>query len=230
MREENLQNLQNNIGFSFLNDRLLILALTHRSHVNESSKKEHNERIEFLGDAVLELVVTEYLYNNFPNKPEGELTSIRSALVCGEHHANIAKKFNLGDYLFLSRGEEKSGGRNKDYLLANTVESIIGAIYLDQGFASAKTFIEKFILIDTEEILEKKTHIDSKSHFQELAQEKKHITPIYKLEKENGPDHDKIFTMSAYIGEEKISMGSGGSKKEAEMEAAKNALKKLNWE
>lgn len=222
--------LEEQIGIKFKDYHLLRNAFVHRSYLNEhrDSQYESNERLEFLGDAVLELVVTEYLYSNYPN-PEGELTNWRSALVKGEMLAKIATELKLGEYLFLSHGEEKSGGRTKDYLLANTFESLIGVIYLELGYEMAKGFITRFLLVHLEDILVKGEHIDAKSRLQEIAQEKVGDTPSYELQHAEGPDHDKVFTMAAYIGERMVGKGKGGSKQLAEQEAAEDALKRLKW-
>lgn len=221
--------LAQKIGIKFTDISLLELALVHRSAVNETKDRTHNERLEFLGDAVLELVVTEFLYAKFPEKPEGELTNHRSALVKGDHLAQVARRLGVGEYLHMSRGEERGGGREKDYLLANAVEAVIGAIYLDQGYEVAKQFIAKNILVDMDEILANNLHIDAKSYFQECAQEKVSVTPIYKLLDEEGPDHDKTFTMGAYLGDKLIASGKGGSKQTAEQEAAKSAILEMKW-
>ncbi len=221
--------LASKINVKFSDVTLLELALIHRSAINETKDRTHNERLEFLGDAVLELIVTEFLYDKFPNEPEGVLTSQRSALVKGDHLAQVARRLEVGDYLRMSRGEERGGGRDKDYLLANAVEAIIGAIYLDQGYDVAKQFISKNILVDMDEILAKNLHIDAKSYFQECAQEKMSVTPTYKLISEEGPDHDKIFTMGAYLADKLISSGKGGSKQSAEQEAAKSAILEMKW-
>ena len=222
--------LEKKIGFKFKKDDLIRTAFVHRSYLNEhkSSKMESNERLEFLGDAVLELAVTEYLYINYPN-PEGDLTNWRSALVKGETLAKIARQLDLGLYLQLSHGEENSGGREKEYLLANTFEALIGVIYLELGYKKAKSFIEKFLLIHLKGILEVGAHIDAKSKFQELAQDKVGITPVYQLMHDEGPDHDKIFTMGAYIGERIVGKGKGGNKQSAEQKAAEDALERLKW-
>ena len=222
--------LEKQIGIKFKNYDLLKVAFVHRSYLNEhrDSKLEHNERLEFLGDAVLELAVTEYLYSNYPN-PEGELTNWRSALVKGEMLAKIAKQLHVGDLLFLSHGEEKSGGREKDYLLANTFEALIGAIYLEFGYKKAKKFVEKFLLIHLEDILKTGAHIDAKSKLQEVAQEKVGVTPVYKVQHEEGPDHEKMFTVGAFIGDRIVGKGKGGSKQIAEQKAAEDALKRLKW-
>lgn len=222
--------LEEQIGIDFKDYHLLRQAFVHRSYLNEhrDSQFESNERLEFLGDAVLELVVTEYLFSSYPN-PEGELTNWRSALVKGEMLAKIAIELKLGEYLFLSHGEEKSGGRTKDYLLANTFEALIGVIYLEFGYEKVKTFVGKFLLVHLKQILDKGDHIDSKSRLQEIAQEKVGVTPSYELQSEEGPDHDKIFTMAAFIGNRMVGKGKGGSKQLAEQKAAEDALKRLKW-
>lgn len=222
--------LEKKLGLKFKEWHLLRNAFVHRSYLNEhkSSKMKNNERLEFLGDAVLELVVTEHLYSNYPN-PEGELTNWRSALVKGKMLAKIAKELNLGEYLYLSHGEENSGGRDKDYLLANTFEAVIGVVYLELGYEKVRKFIEKFLLVHLEDILEKGAYIDAKSKFQEIAQEKVGITPIYQLLHDKGPDHDKIFTMGAYVEDRIVGKGQGGSKQDAEQKAAEDALKRLKW-
>lgn len=222
--------LEEQTGIKFSDHEVLRKAFVHRSYLNEhkDSKLESNERLEFLGDAVLELVVTEYLYENYPN-PEGELTNWRSALVKGEMLAKIAQELNLGEYLFLSHGEEKSGGREKDYLLANTLEALIGVIYLELGYKKSQSFIKKFLLVHLEDILIEGSHIDAKSKLQEMAQDKVGVTPNYELQHDEGPDHDKIFTMSAYIGDRMVGKGKGGSKQIAEQSAAEDALKRLKW-
>ncbi|MGE3278646.1 MAG: ribonuclease III [Candidatus Altimarinota bacterium] len=218
------------IGLTENTPELLDQVFIHRSYVNEhrSQKLESNERLEFLGDAVLELVTTEYLFRNFSNS-EGELTNWRSALVKGPTLAEVAQDLELGTFLKLSRGEEKSGGREKDYLLANTVEALIGYIYIQGGYAKAQLFIHKYILVRLQNILEKNLHIDSKSYFQETAQEVLGITPTYDVLKEEGPDHKKTFTMGVYLEGEMIATGNGSSKQIAEQDAARNALIKKGW-
>jgi len=224
--------LEKKIGIGFNDLKLVDMAFVHKSYMNEHRdlKSEHNERLEFLGDAVLELVVTEYLYKKYPEEEEGVLTNWRSALVKGKHLAEIASELELGLYLYLSRGEERSGGRKKNYILANTLEALIGAMYLDQDYKTSHGFIDNFILKRLEEILEKGLHIDAKSRFQEIAQEVLGVTPEYRLSKEEGPDHNKIFVMGAYLGEELIAEGQGSSKQKAEQEAAAAGLKKQEWE
>ncbi len=226
------KNLEKQLGLSFNDCDLLDTAFVHKSYVNEHRdlKNAHNERLEFLGDAVLELVVTEYLFKNFPGKGEGVLTNWRAALVKGKHLAEIAVGLDLGAYLYLSRGEERSGGRKKNYILANTLEALIGALYLDKDYAAAHRFIHEFIIKQLSSILEKGLHVDAKSRFQELSQDKLGITPEYRLVGEHGPDHSKIFTMGAFIGEELLGEGSGSSKQKAEQDAAEAALAKKNWD
>ncbi|PIV90537.1 ribonuclease III [Candidatus Gracilibacteria bacterium CG17_big_fil_post_rev_8_21_14_2_50_48_13] len=215
-----------------LSDALLASQVfIHRSYLNENENAltGSNERLEFLGDAVLELVVTDALYKRFPEKEEGELTAIRSALVKRDHLAAVAKELALGDLLLLSRGEEMSGGRRKDYILANTLEALIGALYLGESYAVAAKFIEEFILPATDAIVEKKLHVDSKSRFQELVQERHSVTPHYELLREEGPDHEKSFVMGAYIGDELVGEGQGSSKRKGEEEAAMAALLAKGW-
>ncbi|MFC1656157.1 ribonuclease III [Patescibacteria group bacterium] len=226
------EGLEKKLGITFENRKLLDMAFVHKSYMNEykGKEKEDNERLEFLGDAVLELIVTEFLYKTYPHKSEGDLTNWRSALVKGKHLAEIATDLDLGKYLFLSKGEEKSGGRKKNYILANTLEAIIGALYLDKGYRVSHEFIDEHILQRLEEILEAGLHIDAKSHFQELAQEKANTTPEYRLITESGPDHSKQFVMAAYIGDRKVGEGKGTSKQKAEEDAARDALVKTNWE
>lgn len=224
--------LEKNIGVTFENKDLLENAFVHKSFMNEYDKgdKGDNERLEFLGDAVLELIVTEYLYMTYPKKSEGQLTNWRSALVKGKHLAEVGKELQLGNYLYLSRGEEKSGGRKKNYILANTVEALIGALYLDKGYRVAHGFISQYIITKLEKILEEGLHIDSKSHLQELSQEKISVTPEYKLVSESGPDHSKKFVMAVYLGDRKVGEGEGSSKQKAEEDAARNAIAEVNWE
>jgi len=224
--------LENKIKVTFTDKGILDIAFVHKSYVNEHRdlKSEHNERLEFLGDAVLELVVTDYLYRTYPDKGEGVLTNWRSALVKGRHLAEIAQKLDLGLYLYLSRGEERSGGRKKNYILANTLEALIGAIYMDRDYEVAHAFIDEFIIKQLGLILEQGLHIDSKSRFQEVCQELQGLTPEYRVLREEGPDHNKIFTMGAYIGEELIAEGSGSSKQKAEQEAASASIKAKKWE
>jgi len=216
------------IQVSFSSPDLIKTAFTHRSYINEHRKAglEHNERLEFLGDAVLELVVTDYLYNNYEN-PEGDLTAWRSAMVKTESLAELAEKLEIGQYLLMSRGEAKTGGRTRQALLANLVEATIGAIYLEKGYSAAKTFIEDNIVVNLKEIIKTGAYIDAKSHFQELAQEKHGTTPSYKVLSETGPDHDKTFLMGVYIDKNKFGEGTGSSKQAAQQDAALAGLEKL---
>lgn len=223
--------LAQKLDLSFSNTELLQQAFVHRSYLNEhpSFHLDHNERLEFLGDAVLELVVTEHLYNNYPN-PEGELTNWRAALVNSQSLAETGRALDLEEYLMLSRGEAKdTNSKARNYILANTVEALIGALYLDQGFEVASRFIHDHIIVKLPHILEHKLYLDSKTHFQEIAQEKHGITPTYKLLSESGPDHNKIFTIGVFLGSDMIAQGDGTSKQEAQMNAARAGLEVKSW-
>ena len=214
----------------FKDIQLLVTAFTHRSYLNEHRKTvfEHNERLEFLGDAVLELVVTEYLYKTYPN-PEGEMTNWRASLVNAVMLARIATEFDLNDFILLSRGEAKDTGRARQYILANAMESLIGAIYLDGGYDASKKFIEKFILKELSGIIENQLYRDAKSLFQEKAQEKVGVTPTYEVIKEWGPDHARNFQVGVFLEKEMVGVGDGPSKQEAQQVAASDALKKKGW-
>ncbi|EKD64813.1 MAG: hypothetical protein ACD_50C00299G0001 [uncultured bacterium] len=217
--------LQKKIGTDFKDEQLLITAFVHRSYLNENSDyKEHNERFEFLGDAVLELIVTEHLYRNYPN-PEGDLTNWRSALVKTETISDVSGKLGFEDYLFLSRGESKSRGRARQLILANCFEAVIGAIYLDKGYKEANKFITENILKLLPEIIEKKLYVDSKSRLQELAQRRESITPRYDVLSESGPDHKRVFKVGVFLDDRKIGGGEGASKQAAQQEAAQDALR-----
>ncbi|MBI2098388.1 MAG: ribonuclease III [Candidatus Wildermuthbacteria bacterium] len=226
-----LSSLEKALDISFKNKDLLQQAFVHRSYLNENRDfhLQHNERLEFLGDAVLELVVTEYLYSKYPDKPEGELTAWRAALVNTKMLSSIGRELNFSDYLLLSHGESKEEGKARDYILANTVEAFIGALFLDQGLKNSGKFITTYILSKLKEVLEDELFLDSKSHFQELAQEKAAITPTYIVLKEWGPDHAKHFYIGVYLDKELVAHGEGSSKQEAEQNAAKNALAEKNW-
>lgn len=228
--DSKISDLENKIGVEFKNKNLLLQALTHRSYLNENTKwhLDHNERLEFLGDAVLELVVTEYLYKNYPN-PEGELTNWRAAIVNSVILSQIAGKFDLNNFVLLSRGEAKDVGRARQYILANAMEALIGAIYLDQGYKKSEEFISRFIIKELPRIIEQQLYRDAKSLFQEKAQEYIGITPAYKVLKEWGPDHDKNFEVGVYLGEELTGTGAGSSKQEAQQEAAQDALHSKKW-
>ncbi|MFM2394711.1 MAG: hypothetical protein RLZZ546_2693 [Bacteroidota bacterium] len=215
----------------FKNKDLLKQAFIHRSYINENPQigLAHNERLEFLGDAVLELVVTDFLYSKYPNYTEGELTAIRSALVNAIIISDVAFKLEMNEYLLLSKGESKDKGKARQYILANTYEAYVGAVYLDQGYEIAKVFIDHTLLIHTETIVKNKLWRDAKSLVQEKAQEHVGVTPSYKVLNESGPDHDKYFTVGIYFGSNLIGQGKGHSKQEAEQQAALNALKINNW-
>jgi len=219
------------IGVTFKNRSLLTQAFIHRSFLNENPRTglEHNERLEFLGDAVLELAVTDFLYRTYPESPEGELTSYRAALVNANTMADFANEINMNEYLFLSRGEAKDTGKARLYILANAIEALIGAMYLDQGYTVAENFIDRFLHKRAADIVKKKLWRDSKSLVQEKAQEHIGVTPSYKVIRETGPDHDKHFTIGIFFGGEKIAEGRGHSKQEGEQDAARAALVAKHW-
>jgi ribonuclease III len=216
------------IGVTFKDRDLIIEALTHRSYLNEYPKWNlpHNERLEYLGDAVLELIVTEALFRKFPTQPEGQLTVLRAALVNYQILARVAESLDLDEYILMSRGERKDTGRAREVILANAMEAVIGAIYLDQGFEKTRTFVEKFVLVHLEKVLKTKSYKDAKSELQEIIQEKMKVTPTYAVRGESGPAHERRFTMGVYFDNRLIAEGEGLSKQDAEIEAAKNALKK----
>ncbi|PIR83509.1 ribonuclease III [Candidatus Kaiserbacteria bacterium CG10_big_fil_rev_8_21_14_0_10_56_12] len=225
------KNFATHIGVKFKNLDLLVEAFTHRSYLNEHKEYvgSHNERLEFLGDAVLELAVTDFLFKKYPEKSEGELTNLRAALVNTVSLAESAQRLGVNEYLLLSKGEAKDTGRARDVILADTFEALIGAIYLDQGFTSAETFIARNVHSKVDTVIETRAYQDSKSHFQELSQEKKGITPSYRTLVEEGPDHDKRFTVGAFLGEKEIARGEAHSKQEAEQAAATAALAAMKW-
>ncbi len=223
--------LEDKIEIKFKDSKILQQALVHRSYLNENPNFEldHNERLEFLGDAVLELIVTENLYANYPN-PEGELTNWRAALVNATTLAATAHEMGLEDFLYLSKGESKDdNAKARNYILANAMEAVIGAVYLDQGYDVSKTFIELWILSKLPNILENKLYRDPKTAFQEAAQEKMGTTPTYHVEKEEGPDHNKEFTIVTKLGEDEVARGTGTSKQEAETDAARAGLEAKGW-
>jgi len=222
------EELEKNIGVTFTNKDLLTEALTHRSYLNEYPRwpLPHNERLEYLGDAVLELLVSEELFEKFPNEPEGQLTVFRAALVNYQILAKVAERIGMQKFILMSRGEKKDTGKAREVILANAMEALIGAIYLDQGFSVMRPFVHKFVMSNLAEVLKNKTYKDAKSELQETVQEKMKLTPTYKMLEETGPAHKRIFTMGVYYGDKLIANGSGASKQEAELEAAKNALKK----
>lgn len=228
-----IESFAEKIGVNFSDISLLRTACTHRSYLNENRgvQAEHNERLEFLGDAVLELVVTSFLFRKYPGKAEGELTAFRSAIVNTVSLTKVAEKLGLNDFMLMSKGESKDSGRARSVILANAVEATIGAIYMDQGYDIAANFISDHILnvIDIDDIVENRSWLDSKSRFQEMAQEKAGVTPTYRTLKETGPDHDKQFTLGVFIGDVQVATGSGPSKQEAEQKAAKKALEIKGW-
>jgi ribonuclease-3 len=219
------------LGLSFKNLDLLIEALTHRSYLNEHREYtgSHNERLEFLGDAVLELAVTDFLFKKFPAKPEGELTAYRAALVNTVSLAESSQLLGVNDFLLLSKGESKDTGRARDVILADAFEAIIGAIYMDSGYDAAEAFIAKNIFNKIDKVIAERSYQDAKSRFQEIAQEKRGTTPNYETLSEVGPDHDKRFTVGVFIGSEEIARGEGQSKQEAEQAAAQAGLDKTGW-
>ena len=221
------------MGVVFNDIGLLRTACTHRSYLNENKGAglEHNERLEFLGDAVLELIITYFLFKKYPKKNEGDLTSYRAALVYTVSLSRVAESLGVNDYMLLSRGEEKDKGRARSIILADSVEAIIGAIYIDQGYSAAANFVSRHLLevIDIDEIVSKKLWLDAKSRFQERAQEMTNFTPVYKTLKETGPDHDKQFTLGVFLGSVQVALGTGPSKQEAEQKAAEKALEVKGW-
>lgn len=220
------------LGVEFKNEHLLTQALVHRSYLNEHDDFPvgHNERLEFLGDAVLELVVTEYLFLNYPDKAEGELTDWRASLVNAKTLSQIAKEIGLDDYLFLSRGEAKeTASKGRQYILADAMEALIGAIYLDQGWSVAQRVITELVLSKLDNIIANKLYLDPKSYFQERAQETYGFTPRYEVLSSSGPDHEKTFEVGLYLDDKLISTGHGMSKQEAQVDAAENGLQKEGW-
>lgn len=228
---KNFSLLEKNTGIVFKNKKLLQQSVVHRSYLNEHRNFEldHNERLEFLGDAVLELVVTEYLYENYPN-PEGELTNWRASLVNAVILSQIAREIKLDEYLYLSKGESKDAdSKARQYIVADAFEALIGAMYLDQGWDGAKKFILQFIIPKLPQIIKEKLYMDPKSRFQEQSQAVLGITPHYKVLKEDGPDHAKQFSVGIYLNEELVALGEGTSKQEAQVEAATRALEIKHW-
>lgn len=222
---------QRKIGVTFGDPELLRAAFTHRSYLNENRrlKLQHNERLEFLGDAVLELVTTEFLFNKYPDKTEGDLTAYRAGLVNTSTLSGVATSLGMNDYLLLSKGEAKDTGRARQYILANTFEAVVGALYLDRGYGVVRDFIAAHVLPLTEDIVGRRLWHDAKSRFQELVQEKHSVTPTYETVGETGPDHDRHFTVGVFLGNQKVAEGEGKSKQEAEQMAAQNALEASGW-
>lgn len=229
--EADLASLQDILGVQFTDTNLLKTAITHRSYLNEHREADwdHNERLEFLGDAVLELVVTDYLFKKYPDKPEGELTAIRAALVNTVSLSNASAELNINQFLLMSKGEAKDTGRARQYILANTFEAFVGAMYLDQGYDTAADFIARNLFKHTDRIVEKRLWQDPKSRFQEAAQESVSVTPSYETLSQDGPDHDRMFTVGVFLRSEKVAEGQGRSKQEAEQAAAEKALEIKGW-
>ena len=221
-----LSKLEKTINYSFKNKDLLREALTHRSYLNENPSwpLPHNERLEFLGDAVLELTTTEELFNRYPEYAEGQLTSLRAALVNYQMLARVGMAMGLDSFILLSKGEAKDTGRAREVIVANAIEALFGAVYLDGGYEKAKQIVNQLVIVRLDEVFKKGLYKDAKSSLQEQAQRDLKITPIYKSLKEEGPDHSKVFTMGVYFGDKLVAEGSGASKQEAEIEAAQNAL------
>lgn len=231
-KEKNLEKLEKSLKVVFNDKDLIRQALVHRSYLNEHPEFRlgHNERLEFLGDAVLEIVITEFLYDNFPETPEGDLTNWRASLVNAKTAYEIAASLGVEGYLYLSKGEARDKNKkSRQFILANATEAIIGAIYLDQGLKTAKKFIMENFVSRLDDILRNRSYLDPKSHFQERAQEERGVTPHYEILEESGPDHAKVFKVGLYLGSEQVSSGKGSSKQEAQVEAAAAGLKKMGW-
>ncbi len=223
-----MEELEKRISFDFQNKDLLKEALTHRSYLNEHPEwpLPHNERLEYLGDAVLELAVTEYLFHKFPEMPEGQLTVLRAALVNYQFLAKIADDINLGKAILMSKGERADSSKAREVILANAMEALIGSMYVDQGFEPCRAFVQEFLLVHLPEILETRSYRDPKSELQELVQDKFKLTPTYRVMEETGPAHKRIFTIGVFYGDKLMAQGEGSSKQEAETEAARKALEK----
>lgn len=232
MPNDQLALLEERTGYTFQDRKLLEQAVTHRSYLNEHPDWPvgHNERLEFLGDAVLELVVTEYLYQHYPDRPEGEMTNWRAALVNANTLSGITAEFGLNDHLLLSRGEARDTGRARQYILANAIEALIGAMYLDGGYQPCREFIGRFVLTHLPDIIEKRLYRDSKSLLQEQAQDRIGVTPTYQVMEEWGPDHARQFRIGVYLGRELAGEGQGQSKQDAQQAAAEDALKNKGWQ
>lgn len=224
MTSPNLKPLQELLGYTFKDEKFLRTALTHRSCLNEPGITESYERLEFLGDAVLEMIISVYLFNKYPDKMEGYLTAARSATVRTESLSKISKDHGIDTFIIMSKGEESTGGRNNPSILEDVIESLIGAIYCDGGLEAANQFFTNFVLPNAEDIISEDKLKDSKSILQEKVQSKGFTSPLYKTNKESGPDHDKTFEVVVLINEKEITTGSGKSKQEAEQNAAKKAL------
>ena len=231
LNEKELEKFENTINYTFNDKRLVTQAFVHRSFINENQKSglSHNERLEFLGDAVLELVVTDFLYEKYPSKTEGELTAHRAALVNAVTLAEVANDIGVNNLMLLSKGESRDTGRARQTILADAFEAVIGALYLEGGYISAKKFIDKFLIAKAEEVIKRGMLKDAKSKVQEKAQEIFSVTPSYKVMRETGPDHDKKFVVGIYFGTDKVAEGEGKSKQEAEQRAAQKAIEDKGW-
>lgn len=227
----NFETFEKKTNIVFKDKKLLEQAFIHRSYINENNDSHfsHNERLEFLGDAVLELIITDYLYNKYPDRDEGDLTAYRSALVNAVIIGEVALELGMNDYLLLSKGEAKDIGKARSYILANTYEAYVGAVYIDQGYDVAQVFIARTLFGKIDEIVAKKLWRDAKSLVQEKSQEYLNVTPVYKVLNESGPDHDKHFTIGVFFGDDRIAEGKGKSKQEAEQAAARSALEIKDW-
>jgi ribonuclease-3 len=225
-----LGDLEEKMGVAFKNAALLKEALTHRSYLNEHPRwgVPHNERLEFLGDAVLELAVTEFLFHTYPDEEEGRLTSVRAALVNYQMLARVAREIELERFLYLSRGEARDAGRAREVILANATEALLGAVYLDRGYETAKRVVKRIVMPHLDEVMERKLYRDPKSVLQEVAQDEIKITPSYRVLGEEGPDHQKRFRVGVFFGDRQVAEGSGPSKQEAESNAADAALQFLS--
>lgn len=220
--------LQHTIGITFKNQELLKQAFYHRSYLNEAKHvKESNERLEFLGDAILSFLTSRYLYHQYPQYPEGTLTNIRSSVVKTQSLGETAKKLKFGELLFLSKGEEEGGGRNNISLLADCFEAFLGALFLDQGLPEAEAFLKKYLFFEITAIIKNKSYVDFKSYLQELVQETHKVSPTYDVVRAEGPDHDRTFWIDVGINGKTLGSGMGKSKQEGEQQAAKNALEKM---
>ena len=232
MSINDLGKLQKRLGVKFKNEGFLKQSLVHRSYLNEHPDFNvgHNERLEFLGDAVLEIVVTEFLYLHFTETPEGDLTNWRASLVNAKMLYEVARELGIEECLYLSKGESRDKDKkSRQFILANAVEAVIGAMYLDQGIETAKKFISQNVISKLDDILRNQSYLDPKSRFQEKAQEIRGITPHYQILDEKGPDHAKIFTVGLYLAEDLVTTGEGSSKQEAQVDAAAKGIKKMNW-
>lgn len=230
--ELNIEKIEQILGTKISQPETFKTAFTHRSYLNEhqSYSNPSNERLEFLGDAVLQLLSSEYLYNKYPNSPEGDLTNYRSAVVCTTSIAEEAKRLGFGEFLLLSNGEEATGGRDREYILANTFEAVLGALYLENGLEFCKGFVEKNLFYKIGELVENEQYKDAKSKFQELSQEKTGITPAYQVLDAWGPDHEKTFKVGVFLEDKLLGLGEGKSKQKAEQQAAYEAIEKLSKE